>query len=105
MFSENQGIIITVLLVVTICVIALIAVVYTFITTFRDLDMGTVHALEPDREVKMFDREVNYNFALPQEEQENTEVKVVEDEDEDKNKYYINRYLFLFRHPHQTNHL
>jgi len=65
MVSENQGVILTILIVILICIISLVGVIYSLVTTIRDLDLGTAYALEPDRKVSVFERNTNYNFAVP----------------------------------------
>lgn len=64
--SENQGVILTISVVVLVCVIALVGVVYAFIQTLKSLQFnGTMSALEPDREVTLLQTKNNFNFAIP----------------------------------------
>ncbi len=65
MFSENQGVVLTIIIVILICIAALVGVLYTLITTLRDIQFGEVTALSPDRDVKVLEKNYNYNFAIP----------------------------------------
>lgn len=64
--SENQGVIITISVVVLVCIIALIGVGYSLVQTIKSLQFnGSTEALEPDREVTLFQTKNNFNFAIP----------------------------------------
>lgn len=86
MFSENQGVILTIFTVIAVCIIALIGVIYAIYTTLTGLNLGTVEALEPDREVQVLDTQTNYNFAIPNVQEKKVTAEVVEQKKQEEPK-------------------
>lgn len=84
MFSANNGVILTILLVVLICVAALIGVVYSFAKTVQDMQLGNVQALEPDREVSILEKDINYNFAIPGKEEQKAQQPAAEEKKQEE---------------------
>jgi LPXTG-site transpeptidase (sortase) family protein len=108
--SENQGVIITISIVVLVCLIALVGVGYSLVKTIQSLQFnGSTEALEPDREVTLFESKSNFNFAIPTVEAEKPkqeEVKVEEKQKTDEqtseekvNEAYKKTYDFNFAIP------
>ncbi len=76
--SEHKQTILTISFVIIICLIALIAIIYTFIITINSLHFGKVEALEPDRRLINISPKYNYNFAIPEEDSTDNKVEQIE---------------------------
>lgn len=69
--SGNRGVVLTFLIIFSICIAALVGVVYSFLQVFDVIKIGgNVEALEPDRPITIVSTKYDFNFAVPKEQLE-----------------------------------